>query len=227
MPIEQAEYWKDVFVGETLIFGLLGRALYKQPDRMWLEALIREDIFSEAPFGTGEVDVERGLSLLQSWAAANAGGLAEPEFEVIAKDYLYLFSGAGKPLAPAWESVYFSEERLLFQERTLQVRHWYERFGLQAELQGHEPDDHIGLELNFLAYLSSLALRALESGDTAAVKENLKAQEDFLTQHLSQWVPAWADLVQKHAQTDFYRGIAYLAQGTVQAVAKLLKSGLN
>lgn len=132
-----------------------------------------------------------------------------------------LFIGPEKVLAPPWESVYFNDERNIFQEQTLQVRQWYRQFGLEPEKLHSEPDDHVGLEFAFLAHLARLALEALERDDTAAFDQYLDAQRRFLVEHPLQWVPLWATLVTENARTDFWRGVALLARGVTIALAQL------
>ncbi|MBN8579156.1 MAG: molecular chaperone TorD family protein [Anaerolineae bacterium] len=209
--------------GESLLFGLLGKLLYADLDKTWLETLIREDIFSEAPFGAEQVEMQHGIELLQRWANENRGGLEVPQFKALQDDNLHLFIGLNKVLAPMWESVYFSEKKLIFQEQTLQVREWYARFGLQAERINKEPDDHIGLEMLFIAHLASLALQAIELNDENKLNDILQAQREFLSEHLLRWGPVWAKLVKQHAATDFYRGIAHLTHGALLAIAETLE----
>lgn len=221
--MEKLEMLKTTLLGEALLFGLLGKALYQDPDREWLDTLIAEDVFADAPFGEEQVEIERGLALLQNWTRINSVEISDEELEALQKDYLYLFIGAGRPLAPVWESVYFSEARLIFQKETLEVREWYIRFALEAERKGREPDDHIGLELSFASHLAALALSSLEKGDKVEFEQNLQAQRDFLTQHLLRWAPIWASLVVQHAQTDFYRGLARLTNGALLAAANMLE----
>jgi putative dimethyl sulfoxide reductase chaperone len=216
------EMWKTALMGETLSLSMLGKTLYEDPNNEWLNSLIKENIFSDVPFGENHSEVKQGLKLLQDWTQRNSSGLSTAEFEAIRKDHLYLFTGVGKPLASVWESTYFSEGKLLFQKQTLEVREFYARFGLQAERKGHEPDDHIGLELSFLAHLATLALNSLEAGDESHVEDALQAQRDFLTQHILRWAPAWAELTEKHAETDFYHGLAHLTVGTLWAASELL-----
>jgi putative dimethyl sulfoxide reductase chaperone len=217
------ENWKTALMGETLLFGLLGKVLYKEPDKKWLETLIRNGVFKDVPFGTEQNEVIQGLEILHKWTEENRNKISDKEFSAINKDHLYLFVGVGKPLAPVWESIYFSESRLLFQEQTFQVREWFARYGLQIEQKYKEPDDHIGLELGFIAHLAALALTSLEAGDNSEVENNLQAQRDFLAQHLQLWGGEWADLVIKHTGTNFYRGLAYLTKGALKAVSELLE----
>jgi TorA maturation chaperone TorD len=213
------EMQKSVLMGEALLFGLLGKALYGDPDKAWLETLISEDVFAEVPFGAEQAEIKLGLELLQRWSSENQAGISEAAFKDIKQDQLLLFIGLDKVLAPVWESVYFNQNRLVFQEQTLQVREWFSRFGLQIERLNREPDDHIGLELSFMAHLASLALHALSEDDSQKYEDILQAQRDFLSQHLLCWAPAWARLVVEHARTDYYRGLAHLTHGALLAAA--------
>ncbi len=215
--------WKTTLTGEALLFGLLGKVLYQDLDKAWLETLIHEDVFAEVPFGAEQTEVSRGLELLSRWSDENRKGISEDEFKAIKQDHLHLFIGIDKVLAPVWESVYFSEKRLVFQEQTMQVREWFSRFGLQAERLNREPDDHLGLELSFIAHLASLAMQAIDSDDKEIFEKTLQAQRDFLFEHLLRWGPSWARLVKQYAETDFYRGLAHLTQGALLAAAEHLQ----
>ncbi|MEI7844512.1 MAG: molecular chaperone TorD family protein [Chloroflexota bacterium] len=223
MQSENVEAWSTVLMGEVLLFGLLGKALFGEPDKAWLESLIEEDVFSEAPFGADQPEIKSGLECLNRWALENRNGLDEAGIKVLRQDQLLLFIGIDRVLAPMWESVYFNISHLVFQEQTLQVREWYARFGLQSEQLNREPDDQIGLELSFVGHLASLALQAQEEGDTQKMELLLQAQRDFLSQHLLRWGPAWTKLVNEHTQTDFYRGMAHLTHGALLAAAACLE----
>lgn len=207
-------------VGEALVLGLLGKAFYEAPQREWLEGLIAEQVFTESPFGGEQPEIVRGLEILGQWAQSHAGGISDSDFTDLKLDYTRLFIGLEKMHTAPWESVYFNRERMVFQEQTIQVRNWYSRFGLQAEKLNKEPDDHIGLEFLFVAHLASLALQAMERNDKKSLDEILQAQRDFLSEHLLQWGPGWCRLVIEHASTDFYRGMAHLAQGALSALAE-------
>ena len=215
--------WHVLLLGEALVFESLGRLLYEELDKAWLQSLLKEDVFEDVPFGAEQHETKLGLELLQNWARENEAGISDKSFDDLRVDYTRLFVGIKKVLAPLWESVYFNQDRMVFQEQTLQVRAWYRRFGLEPEKLYKEPDDHIGLELLFLVHLAKLGLQALEENDQAGSEKYLQAQRDFLSEHLLRWGPAWAKLVRQHASTDFYRGLAHLVHGTLLAVAELLE----
>jgi TorA maturation chaperone TorD len=134
-----------------------------------------------------------------------------------------LFVGVGQVLAAPWESVYFNDGRMVFQEQTLQVRDWFRRFGVETEKLHNEPDDHIGLELSFLAHLATLGLQAIEAKDDNKFEEIVEAQRRFMEEHPLKWVPRWCKLVEEKANTDFYRGLAKLVRGTLFSLAKILE----
>ena len=213
----------ETLVGEVLVLNLLGKAFYREPDRAWLETLIADQVFEEAPLGADQPEIVRGLELLQRWTREQSGELSVSDFQNLKMDYTRLFVGLDAlPTAP-WESVYFNRERLVFQEQTIQVRDWYFRFGLQVEKINREPDDHIGLELLFISHLASLALQAMEQADKKRLEELLQAQRDFLSEHLLRWGLVWARLVEQNALTDFYRGLAHLTHGTLLALVENLR----
>lgn len=222
MEQDNIDVRKSALLGETLLFGLLGKVIYQDLDRSLLDTLIKDEVFSEVPFGEEQTEVQRGMELLSRWGSENTNGISDVEFDLLKQDSMKLLIGLDFMPAPPWESVYFSDKRMLFQEQTLQVRDWYARFGLQIEHLNQEPDDHIGLELLFISHLASSALQALDE-DAQLYEGLLQAQRDFLTEHLLRWGPAWAKLVKQHATTDFYRGVAYLTHGALLAAAETLQ----
>ena len=218
--------WATILLGEKLLFELLGKILFTELDRDWLQSLIDEDVFAESPFGESQAEVQRGLEYLQAWSRENKSGISKEAFLDVQVDCTKMFYGFGKVLVPMWESVYFSEERMLFQAETLQVRSWYRQFGLESEKLHQEPDDHIGLELAFLAHLAFLGLQALEQNDEAGFQQALEAQRRFFHEHLSAWILRWCFLVEKYARTDFYRGLASLTRGAAYELSEVLSVAL-
>jgi TorA maturation chaperone TorD len=211
---------REALLGETLLFGLLGKILYQYPEneqRAWFQSLIDSEAFSELPVTANSEDITAGLELLQKWSQA---GLTDEIFKDMQGDYLRLFIGPDKVIAAPWESVFFNESRQTFQEQTLQVRTWYRRFELEPEKIYHEPDDHIGLELTFVAHLANQALLALDAGDQLKAETLITACNEFLADHLLKWAFAWCDLVTKNAHTDFYKGIALLTSGSLKHLSQ-------
>ena len=214
--------WLDTLTGQTLFFGVLAKLIYVYPEKKWIESLIAEDVFAEVPFASHQADVVAGLNLMQSWCHAHRDGLSMEEFDDLRADFTHLFLGPAKAPAAPWESVYFCDERLVFQQQTLQVREWYARFGLEPINLHKEPDDHIGLELEFLAHLAKLGVQALEVNDSVRFDELLKAQREFLAAHPIKFFMEWCQLVEDNAKTDFCRAMALLTRGSLTELAMML-----
>ena len=204
--------------GQSVVCALLARALLREADKAWLDTLVRERVFEELPFAAGQPDARAGIALLADWSAIHAGGTADDVVSTLRNDYNRLFVGPAKLLAAPWESVYMDRERVLFQPVTLAVRNSYERFGVARAGEFNEPEDHVGLELSFIAHLASLALAAHRRGDAETFETLVKARDEFVHNHPRRWVPNWQRDVEKHADTDFYRGVARLARGVVKAL---------
>ncbi len=121
----------------------------------------------------------------------------------LAAEHLRLFSGPS-PLVPFWESVWLEREKLLFGERTDQVYATYADWGIAISNAGHDPEDHLGLELAFLAYLLGLKQTDPNAHSASGVPIDAAIKE-FLTVHLLAFAPQALELAQSHAQTDFYK----------------------
>jgi TorA maturation chaperone TorD len=158
-------------------------------------------------------ETSRGIDLLTASSAVGETAAA------LQQDYERLFIGPNSLLAPPYESVYRTVERLVFDAPTFEVRAEYRSLGVQAPSFNREPDDHLGLEFSFLTLLCSRALDALERRDQTAVDDALEAQRRFLREHLLRWAADCLGLVEANAETAFYRGIGALGLGVLAHAA--------
>jgi TorA maturation chaperone TorD len=197
----------DVLDGYAAACIFLSRLFLEAADKSLVTALRDGPVLAEWPMEADEETV-RGLQALQA-------GTNTP-LEVLLVDHRNLFEGPDHVLACPYESVYLSDEHLTFEEQTLNVRAFYNRFGVEAPFVGKEPDDHIGLELSFISHLCLLGLDAIGGSDTDAETAMIASIADFLDQHLLRWVDGCLDRVVAHATTDFYRGLGHLTRGTVR-----------
>jgi TorA maturation chaperone TorD len=214
--------WATLLIAEQLVFGLLGKILFEYPQAEFFQTLVDEKVFEDIPMGGDQPDVIAGLSLVNHWGQTYQVRETGELFDDLVIDYNRLFIGPGKVVAPPWESMYFHKERIFFQEETLQVREWYRRFGLESVKLHNEPDDHIGLELAFIAHLAGLGLATLEEQEQAKFEEYLDAQRQFILEHPLKWVAEWAILVEENSKTDFFIGIAKITRGLFAEISSIL-----
>ncbi len=194
------------------IYALLGLVYYRQPGQEFIKDLAARDIFSWSFLPLVEAEAAEGASLLAGYLKPFRNGVSDAELEHLQCDYFRMFIGAGMPEAPPWESFYRTEERVVFSEYTVAVRAQYESFGLVSELREKEPDDHIGLELEFMGHLCDIGRELLVKGDEEQAARTFAAQRGFMDEHLLQWAPRFCGDVCRVAQTPYFVGIAKLTK---------------
>ncbi len=207
------------------LYALMGLAYYREPSMGFLQGLAAEDPFSVPGIPGMNGKLVEGLGLLSASLEPFKKGITTQDLERHQWDYLRLFVGPGRPAAPPWESFYRTEERIMVSGYTLEVRNGYERFGLEFENRDSEPEDHIGLELEFMSHLCERCVQGLRTRDESMLEDALCAQNDFLDEHLLVWVPAFCNEVSRAAETDFYLGMAALTAGFLLWDRSLLDPG--
>ncbi|MEG2616135.1 MAG: molecular chaperone TorD family protein [Raoultibacter sp.] len=139
-----------------------------------------------------------------------------PSKAVLRDEYTRAFEGPESLPAPPWESVYVSSKRLLFQESTLKIRDTYRAEGLLAALYPRVADDHLSLELAFLAHLAQRALDACAISDQEALVHALDVSHSFLVDHLAKWVGGFADDIAAWKSDSLYALAAHALVAFVQ-----------
>lgn len=180
-----------------IILQFCGNVLQSPPDAAMLRHLRARRLFAGWPLEPATPEAAAALAEL-----ARGGSVAPYSVAALRQDHLLLFSGPA-PLALPWESVWREKDRLLFGEQTALVRECYGKWGLAIENAGHIPEDHLGLELAFCAFLLR---KAAEGGNDAA----LSALAAFLDEHLLRWAEPCLRTVEASEAGDFYRCLAPL-----------------
>ncbi|PFG40663.1 Tat proofreading chaperone TorD [Georgenia soli] len=189
-------------------FTTLSSLLVAAPSAEVLDRVRDAQLLREWPL-PGHPDCRRGTALLAESATAG-----EDESQV-RRDYNRLFRGPERMKAPPYESVHRSREHLVFEQETMQVRAAYAEFGLAAPRLGAEPDDHLGLELSFVATLAVRGMDAMEAGDDLELARVLRGLVAFLDEHLLAWAPRCLTQAAGGSTTFFYQGVAALGLGTL------------
>lgn len=181
------------------MYVLLARLYRQEPDDVLLEQLRAMDTSDQ-----GTPEIMAGLAELKACAAT----CADCDLTELAIEYARIFLGTGEDSAFPYESVYTSPERLLMQDARDDVLLQYRREGLDRATQLHEPEDHIALELEFVAYLCQQAALAFGNQDGAAATRYLEKQQHFLERHLLRWVPVFCRDVTRLGRLEFYKAAA-------------------
>lgn len=193
-----AQERKDVLAERAATYELLAGLFLQEATAGFLERLRDDAAFADGPLG--------------DYAASLNGVDAEQARIEAAADYAALFLGMSAQPVPPYESVYTSELQLLMQEARDKAVEAYRANGFTAAVDFSLPEDHAGVELQFMARLCRAELAALDAGDEAEAGQLADAQAAFLREHLLSWMPQLCDDVEKRAKTGLYRGLAQMTR---------------
>ncbi|MCC8150889.1 MAG: molecular chaperone TorD family protein [Lachnospiraceae bacterium] len=180
---------------------------------------------SEKIGGTSEIN-EASVGNAESGEEEIGGNIAEKitELEV---EYARIFLAAGVAQGTAafpYESVYTNKKHLVNQEACDDLTALYAAKGLKPREDMYRiPDDHAGLEFEYMARLCDTAVRACEADDEAALEESVREQKTFFEHHLRRWVSLFGGDIAKHAQTAFFDGIGRITRGFMVQETAFLK----
>ncbi len=196
MTKEKREAAELLLANRLYLYSLLHKTFGREPDSELLTLLSAEtavNAFALLSEEKGDALDRVGPFLESIRTKAN-----DPVFlEDVKTEYMHIFVGPDKLVAPPWESVYRGEDGMLFQAVTLEVREIYRGFGLLPEGYPHVADDSLALELAFMARLAERALEDLHDEDEVGLGRLLESSEDFLSQHLLLWIPKFLERMRK------------------------------
>jgi len=214
MNTTELEALATLLSNRSSTYSLLSRLYGVEVDATLLEQLKQMNLDDES----GEldvVDIQEGYRLWKDFLArTDAQTLTD-----LAIDYVRAFIGAGTSghaAAYPYESVYTSPDHLLMQEARDEVRRIYVEEGLARADEFNEPEDHIAIELDFMAHLSKQTAGSLRSGDVITALAHLTRQQHFLAAHLLNWVPRFCDDALRFSKEDLYRGLAKVTRGFLE-----------
>ena len=221
MPAELAENLIDFCENRDRVYALLSRCYETEIDAAFAEALA-----GEAALASDDAGLAAGFAALQ----ADLADCDEDALEQLAVVFDRAFFGMGPRTAQKafpYESVYTSEGGLMMQEAYAEVLHVYRGAGFAKNPGFKEPEDHLAVELAFMALLCGRAVEALRAGDEAGAERQLRAQREFLSDHLLNWIDRFTADVRKAAEDGVYFDLATFTEDFLTADAAELAEVLG
>ena len=180
-----------------------------------LGAELSEDAMADLPGAEGESSDARAEELLRA----------------LRPEATYLFVGAPNPSCSPYEGVWRAEadgvQPLMFvNPRSMEVERFCRLCGLGHPDGTNEPLDHVATEFELLEILALRAAGAVEQaeGEGWAVPDAelpggsaSAAYDQFVADHLSTWVPDFAERLFTEARIPFYRSVAGLLSAFLAA----------
>lgn len=130
------------------------------------------------------------------------------------RQYETIFGLLVSSACPPYETEYINGKFAVQRSHALaDISGFYHAFGLKPASARPERHDHIVLQLEFMAFLFGLELRAVASDDDRRDERIAicrEARKKFFREHLAWWAPAFAHLLAREAGSGFYRQAAQL-----------------
>ncbi|HYF78552.1 MAG TPA: molecular chaperone TorD family protein [Symbiobacteriaceae bacterium] len=197
------------FEVRSQVYRLLADLFLTPPDEQVLTMLSHPDFVADWPLGRGLPDVEQGLTRI-------ANALPQANLTDLRQEFYHLFGFLGPADAPPWQSVYLDREHVLMGEETLKLRALFARFGLVVAETERQPEDHISLQLQFLAALAARTAERLTAGDEPGARTLLEGQRECLEENLLRWADKFVSQAEAASESGFYGGLARLTLGLLR-----------
>jgi len=155
------------------------------------------------------------VAAMETAMAALPSPMPADLLDELAADYAAIYLTYAYRASPC-ESVWLDQEGLGMQAPMFQVREFYRQFGLAAANWRMRPDDHLVIELHFLACL-------MQDPHPQALPEAAR----FLDEHLLRWLPLFAGRVSARCATPFYAAAALLTAAYCEELRDVLAGLLH
>ncbi|MBI2915100.1 MAG: molecular chaperone TorD family protein [Firmicutes bacterium] len=201
-----ADERRELCLSRAGVYKLLGAMFLYEPRLPFLRQLKQPEVAS--------IFESLGVPLLEP--GSDAGQTTEGLVEELAVEFARLFLGPGRHFPP-YESVWVGNVNsspegggLLFGPQAVAVRREIDGLGLAVLADRGVLPDHIGIELQLVAFMAEQEAVSWETGDRDAADRWRARQISFLDDHILRWVPAYCSTVEKEAEKRFYTRLARL-----------------
>ncbi len=185
-------------------YGFFSRAFVEEPTRPFMEGLLSAEAAASLKGLFPDPGYQQELAGLR--LDFLQGNLT---LEGVVLDFEALFRIPSPRYLSPYESVYRSQgtggKGCLCGPETVAVEALYLQEGLGPGEGFSELPDHVGVELEFMAFLCRKAVDAMQAGDGALLTEYQHKQQHFFREHLGAWVRLFAGCLASQAQTSLYR----------------------
>jgi TorA maturation chaperone TorD len=140
----------------------------------------------------------------------------------LAIEYTGMFLGIGLKPVYVTESANDTSDHVNYRPVYFQVKDAYKSLGFEKSKDFLEPEDHISVELEFLAQLCSWTQTSIERNDLEYALRYLKLQKEFLDDHLLKWHLKVCEGMRSATTSTFYLAIANLTSGFLALEGSLI-----
>ena len=216
-----AEELASLMESRAHVYQVLSRCFQQEIDAPFAEELSRQFVLEGAAPAAAQA-MEAMQQLLS--------GADDAALEQLAVTFDRVFFGMGPITARhafPYESVYTSDRGIMMQQAYGQVVQAYRQQRLAKDPAFKEPEDHLAVELAFMATLAQRCALFLSEGHEEAAEETAVQQLAFAQDHLLNWLDRFCADLKVAAGGGFYFHLACFAQAFVEEDASLLREMLE
>ena len=183
------------------LYWFIGMLFLTKPDKDFIACL--SDELSTVTDDMLKAEIE---ALQRSIETGHISELVEQLEHEFTRLFRGIHSNYGPP--PPYESVY--RESNIMGDSTRAVIECYSEAGFGEIDKSAGPQDHLGVELKFIALLCQRESQQRDAGNDAEAINTLKMEKTFLEDHLLQWMPDFQGAVTQYAPHPFYETLVSL-----------------
>jgi len=213
------EGWSEInnnfYTAYSLMLSFAGSFILYEPQSGCINDLIDMKLFKSLP-----VESDNPKFILAASYLRKINGEQPLDYDEIINDHLELFGGKGEAFAPPYGSVYMSKDHLMNDLSSREVRKIYNAYGWRSDMEGKVPDDHLGIELQFINLLLEKYPRLEDDVCRREIKTDILK---FIDNFIKPWINQWNINIQENAGSNFYKGIGYLTVAGIEDVYSTMK----
>ncbi|MGB9023882.1 MAG: molecular chaperone TorD family protein [Candidatus Bathyarchaeia archaeon] len=208
------------------LYRFLSRGFGAEVDESFIETIQKmHPILLSLAADNDSQDFKQGTHLLGQFVGMIRSDYEKDRhlfLEDLAADFASLFLNADARSVHPVESVYLGEHHLLYEEPYDDVVRIYDLFGFKKKRTVTEPEDHLAVELEFMAHLCDLTVHSLGDKRIDYAIGFLGNQSEFLDRHLSKWAPLFSGDLKSVSTNKLYSSLAHLLQGFLSTEASTI-----
>ncbi len=168
------------------------------------------------------VAISKALDQIETWVASECVNWKLVDLQA---EHRRVFSNVITLDCPPYETL-FGNDHVFGQSQVMgDIAGFYKAFGVELSRDIHERLDHLSVEfefMHFLAYKESYA-RCHDGADKTQIV--VDAQKKFVKEHIGRWVPLFARMLAKKADSGFFKLLAEMSSDWIDFEAAFL--GVN
>ena len=213
-----------------LMYRFLASIFIEEVNQETLDTMLEMEFPQiDEPEISWEQDLKAGYETLAGVLETFRGKSKEEQAEMLedlAADYAKTFLAAGDAAGKAafpYESVYTGTDSQFGGSVQMNLNAEYAARGFSMREDMFKiMEDHIGLELNYMAELLKEQAAEIEAGEEKKADKLSKDMKKFFRRHISNWALLFANDIYKYTDRDFYKAIARITIGFMELEQKTI-----